>query len=207
MDAASIVDSWKRRLTALAERPPYVFRETSEQLMDEYKSRQVTFVGFSESEIVKAESLVSGSFPAVFREYLLQMGKSPGHLFLGSDLAAISEFGQFRVDAEELLKETDQSLTLPNEAVVFLFHQGYIFSYVLATGGFDSEPMQWAERQQQPTPLASTFAEFVDAELCLMEKVNQNSRESGGYWLKVHSSGVTERNFPSRASGVRPLDL
>ena len=74
-------------------------------------------------------------FPAVFREYLREMAKSPGDLFRGSHLAGITEFEQFRADALGLLAETDPALTLPPEAVVFLSHQGYTFLYLLAVGG------------------------------------------------------------------------
>ena len=109
------------------------------------------------------------------------MARSPGDLFRGSHLAAIEEFEQFRADALELLAETDPVLSLPPEAVVFLSHQGYTFSYILAVGGFDGPPMQWIETEMKSRQVAATFAEMVEAELQLMESNNRAFREKGGY--------------------------
>ena len=64
-------------------------------------------------------------------------------------------------------------LTLPREAVVLLFHQGYTFVYLLATGAFASPPMQWTE----PRQVAETFAEMVNAELRLMEREHSDQTQ------------------------------
>ena len=206
MDVASIIADWKRRLVAMAEAPPYVFRNTPWPLADAYERRLKTFTGFPEAEVASAEARLDVRFPAVFREYLLQMGRSPGDLFRGSDLAGVEEFEGFRAGAEGLLRETDPSLSLPPEAVVFLSHQGYTFVYVLAVGGFDGPPMQWAEGEREPSPVAATFAEMVDAELRLMEENNRVARERGGYWLTLDPGGGASESYPALASGERPLD-
>jgi len=142
----------------------------------------------------------------VFRQYLLEMAKSPGDLFKGSDLAGLDKFEQFRANALKLLAETDPSLTLPPEAVVFLFHQGYIFVYVIGSGGFDSPPMQWREKRREPCVSAATFAEMVDAELQLMESNNRVSREQGGYYMTLDPEGGGSMEYPALNSGERPLD-
>ncbi|QSI33880.1 hypothetical protein GNX71_31665 [Variovorax sp. RKNM96] len=207
MEAEAIVADWKRRLVAMAENPPYVFSRTPQNLIEEYQSNQMDFIGFTEAEILKAELLLRGRFPAVFREYLLQMGRSPGRLFRGSELANLVELEEFRVSAEELIRETDTSLALPPSAAVFLFHQGCCFTYVLADGSFDSSPMQWIEQDREPTSVAATFADMVSAELQLMEENDLSSHKSGGYWLTVYPGGATHEQHPARASGVRPLDM
>ncbi len=106
----------------------------------------------------------------------------------------------------ELLSETDSTLKLPPEAVVFLSHQGYQFVYVLASGGFDGPPMMWTETEREPKQLARTFAEMIDAELRLAEQNNQNFREMGGYYLTLHPGGGASEYHPALASGDRPLD-
>lgn len=206
MDAASIIASWKHRLTALAERPEYVFRDTPRKLIDQHFRRLTTFVGYSEHEVLHAEERLSVQFPAVFRQFLLEMAKSPGDLFRGSQMAGIAHFEQFRAQALDLLAETDPLLSLPLESVVFLFHQGYTFIYLIAAGGFDSPPMQWTEAEPKPRPAAATFADMVDAELLLMENINRSSREKGGYYLTLHADGGTTQSYPALASGERPLD-
>jgi hypothetical protein len=206
MDAPSIVVDWKRRLITMAENPPYVFRDTAQHLIEQHHRRLTTFVGYSELEVAEAEARLGIRFPVVFRTYLREMAKSPGDLFRGSHLAGIADFEQFRANALELLAETDPALTLPREAVVFLFHQGYTFVYILATGVFDSPPMQWTETEREPRQIAETFAELVDTELRLMETNNQAHREMGGYYLTLWPGGGATETYPALASGERPLD-
>jgi hypothetical protein len=206
MDAATIIAGWKQRLIALANSPEYVFRETPQHLIEQDYRRLTTFVGFPEVEVAAAEVRLGVQFPAVFRQYLLEMAKSPGDLFRGSDLAGLDEFEQFRADALVLLADTDPALTLPHEAVVFLFHQGYTFVYLLAVGGFDGPPMQWTETEREPRQMAPTFAEMVDAELQLMESNNRAFRERGGYYKTLHPGGGGSMGLPALNSGERPLD-
>jgi hypothetical protein len=161
VDAASIIDGWKRRLVALAENPEYVFRDTPRHLIEQHHQRLTEFVGYTEGEVAAAEARLGVRFPAVFREYLRTMAKSPGDLFRGSRLAGITEFEQFRADAMERLAETDPALSLPPEAVVFLSHQGYTFVYLNAGGGFDGPPMQWTETEREPRQVAAVFAEWT----------------------------------------------
>jgi hypothetical protein len=206
MDAASIIAGWKQRLVALAETPDFVFRDTPQYLIEQHYRRLTAFVGYSEAEVAAAEATLGVRFPAVFRQFLREMAKSPGDLFRGSDLAGITEFPRFRTEALELLAETDPELRLPAEAVVFLWHQGYTFMYLLASGGFDTAPMQWTEAERQPRQVAATFAELVDAELRLMERNNRSCRESGGYYLTLHPDGGASESYPALASGEHPLD-
>ena len=206
MSAAPIIEDWKRRLVAMADHPPYVFRDTHRSLIDEHHRRLTTFTGFPRAEVGEVESRLGVRFPAVFREFLLQMAKSPGALFAGSDLAGLQDLDRFQADALELLRETDPSLSLPPAAVVFLIHQGYAFLYVLAVGGFDGPPMQWTEMAPEPRPVAATFAEMVDAELRLMEDNDRKFRDQGGYWLTLLPGGGATQSHPALASGERPLD-
>jgi hypothetical protein len=206
MDAARIIAGWKRRLIALAENPEFVFRDTPQRLIEQHYRRLTTFVGYPAPQVTEAEARLGVPFPAVFRQYLLEMAQSPGDLFGGSDLAQLAEFEQFRANALELLAETDPALTLPPEAVVFLFHQGYTFVYLPAVGGFDSPPMQWTETEREPRQVAAGFAEMVDAELRLMERNNRSFREKGGYWLTLYPGGGSTQSHPALASGERPLD-
>ncbi len=101
--------------------------------------------------------------------------------------------------------ETDSALSLPPDAVVFLFHQGYTFVYVSGTGGFDGPPMQWTEGKRETRQVASTFADMVDAELRLMEEVEQAQRASGGYYLTLRPDGSRTSVHPARSSRDGPF--
>lgn len=204
MDALSIIADWKRRLIAMAENPPYVFRDTPQHLIDAHRRQLTSFVGFSESAIGDTEARLGVRFPLVFRTYLGAMAESPGDLFRGSDLPAIEQFDEFKADALDLMAETDRALTLPPEAIVYLFHQGYTFSYVLATGGFDGPAMQWTEAEPEPRQVAETFAEMVGAELCAMERNHATAHEEGGYYMTLYPDGGTSMEFPE--AWDRPLE-
>ena len=205
MNAASIVAEWNRRLLALAHNSPDVFVDTPQHLIDEHQRQQTTFSGWTEREVANCEAELGVSFPLVFRQYLLEMGKSPGDLFKGSERAGIDEFDKFRSFAMRLLNRLDPQLRLPRDAVVFLTHQGYTFLYLIASDGFDGPVMQWMELEREPETIAPTFANLVDAELQLMEKVNQDAIESGGYYLTLHPNGGSTRWAPPINSGERPL--
>lgn len=206
MNPVPIIAGWKRRLIALAEKSECVFVETPQHLIERYYRRLTTFVGYSEIEVAATERRLGVHFPAVFRQYLLEMAKSPGDLFCGSDLAGLVDFERFRMDALKLLTDIDPALTLPPEAVVFLSHQGYTFVYVLAAGGFDGPPMQWTETEREPKQVAAGFADMVDTELKLMERENANIRQQGGYYMTLYSEGGSSRSYPALSSGERPLD-
>lgn len=206
MNAASIIADWKRRLLALAENPPYVFRDTPRYLIDQHERRLTTFAGYGESEVAEAEARLHSRFPDVFREYLLRMAKSTGDLFRNSELAGPDDFERFREDAVAMLAKGRTPRTLPPEATVFMWHQDRVrvFMYLPAAGGFDSPVMQWSARGREPKQVAASFAAMVDAELGLMEDANRRSREDGGYYLTLYPGGAAQ-SYPSLASGDRPL--
>lgn len=176
-------------MIALADNPDYVFRETPQDLIDAHYRQLTIFSGYAESEVASAEERFGFRFPLVFRQYLLEMGKSCGDLFRGSDLAGIEGWESFRDDANALIAEVEPGLILPSDAAVFLFHQGYNFSYFLASGGFDASVMNWMEGEREPRQISESFAGMVDAELRLMEEVNRKSRERGGHYRTVHADG------------------
>lgn len=206
MDAAAVIADAQRRLVAMAENPPFVFRKTSQDLINAHLRRLVTFTGYTEQQVAEAEAQLGGRFPEVFRSYLREMGRRPGELFTGSDLAGIDEFPQFRADAPELAAEAGADLVLPPEAVVFLMHQGYTFVYLLATGGFDGPVFQSTEAEDEPGEAAPSFAALLDAELTLMEGVDRDQHAAGGYYLTLRPDGTATQTHPARNSGDRPLD-
>ena len=206
MDADQIIANWKRRLIALAENPPYVYDDTPQELIDRHVHRLTTFVGYSDAEIATAETRLGVQFPIVFRTFLREMAKSPGDLFRGHGLARLPQFEELKTQALELLAETNDTLTLPQDAVVFLFSQGTWFGYVHANGGFDGPALRWTETEREPRRLAETFAQAVDDALQQSERADDLLREQGGYYLTIHPEGGSTVLFPARCWGHRPLD-
>ena len=205
MNATSLTDQWKRRLVAIVRTPDFVYRDTPATLIEEHRRGRTEFLGYSSDEIATAEATLGIRFPAVFRQYLQVFGRSRGELFVGSDLCSLDGFGVFRFDADRMLARTDPALRLTDDAVVFLWHQGYAFLWFRGIGGDDVPVLSWSDGDTAPEQVALTFAEFVDAQLSQMETVNRRRRELGGFYLTLSESGAVEHH-PALASGHRPLD-
>lgn len=184
----------------MADRPPYVFKDTPPALAEAYQRRMTTFAGFSEREVRDAEERYAVQFPELFRTYLLEMGRACGDLFRGSDLAGIEDFSAFRNDALHLMQAADPILVVPEKAIVFLFHQGYTFTYFIGAGGADSPIFQYVEQEPAPQEIASGFGEFLDAELRLAEEAHRQQIAKGGYYLTVHPGGGVSEEYPALSS-------
>lgn len=205
--AGAILDEICGRLRSLAENRPFSFVDTSRRNAQKYLDRQVHFEGYSEEEIAATERRLNVVFPTVFRTYLNRLGKAQGELFVGSDVAGLQDFGRLKTYARTLLRESEVADELPHHAVVFLLHQGYTFCFFLATNDFDCPIMNYAEDEPEPTQSCSSFAELLRLEVQLMEEVNQQTIEQGGFFLSVGDDGSVGRRYPSLSNGIRPVDM
>jgi len=204
MDAEAVIEALKRRLLALADHPPFRFKQTSRTAAQWYMRRMTTFEGCSEAEIAAVEAYFGVQFTDVFRTYLRQMGKARGDLLCGSDVAQPPQFAEFRQFGQELMHQASQALELPDDAIVFLAHQGYQFTFIQLHGGFDCPVMNYMETEDAPKQIAESFAAFLDAEVSLMEENHRKSHETGGHYITVHRNGCATFQFPALASGDRP---
>lgn len=201
MNADALIEDVKRRLTALAEAPPFRFKQTSGAAARRYMREMTTFEGWPEGEIEAIEKDLGVVLTDMFRAYLRHMGKARGHLFCGSDVAQPSQFEELRRFGQKLMNETSPSLVLPADAIVFLAHQGYQFTFLQPRGGFDCPVMSYMETEEAPQQIAESFAAFLDAEVRMMEDDHRQSHESGGHYITVHKNGGTTFEYPALASG------
>jgi hypothetical protein len=205
VEGRAIFDEIRERLTAMADNPPFRFVDTSEKDAAAYRQRMKAFVGYSEQEVARSEQRLGVVFPTIFRTYLLVMGRDRGELLMGSDVAGTGDFEEFRARAIELMRESNAGESLPPDAIVFLFHQGYTFAYLIADEMLESPVYQYTEGDLRASVIAPGFAAFLDAELRLAEHVDQQAHDQGGYYLTVHGESVT-RTYPALNSGDRPLE-
>ncbi|GAB2534962.1 SMI1/KNR4 family protein [Nocardia heshunensis] len=202
VSAEMIVAGWKSRLVVLADNPEYVFRDTPQEVIDEHRAWLITFGGCHDAELEAVEARVGGRFPAVFREYLLELGEACGDLFRGSDRGGIRDFDRLREDAREIVDEVGGTWTMPTDAAIVLTHQGYTFDYVRATGGFDGPVMRWTDgKPDEDRQIAGTFADYVDGQLRLMEHNSRRARETGRYFLTLLPGGGGRQVHPARNTG------
>jgi hypothetical protein len=203
MHADALIEDLKRRLLALAADPPFRFEHTSRTAAQGYMRGMTTFEGRPPAEVAAIEASLGVRFTEVFGAYLRHMGRARGHLFRGSDVARPSQFHEFRQFGQELMRETSELLELPPDAVVFLTHQGYQFSFIQPRGGFDSPVLNYTETKPAPEQIADSFSAFLDAEVRSMEEHHRNSHEMGGHYITVSDDGGTSSHFPASVSGDR----
>lgn len=197
----------EQRLRIVAQQPHYRFRKTSRAVAANYRNRCVEFTGFTEAEIQAIENACGGALPQFYRCFLARMGHAQGELFVGSRLPAANGFGEIREDVLELLRENPTPPALPDDAAIILFHQGYTFDFVRATGGLDSPVFGYVEQETEFRTLAPSFQSYLEAELSAMETNRRELIEGGGYFLTVFEGGGARQERPARISGVRPLDF
>ncbi|OCR00093.1 hypothetical protein BCD64_02890 [Nostoc sp. MBR 210] len=120
------------------------------------------------------------TFPVAYQEFLLWGGICAGGLFEGSN-CFYKSLPELRQGAEELLNRDEFPELLPEDAFVFLIHQGYIFWFFRTSEG-DDPPVYGYEEGAAPIPytsvpfkkLSSSFSKFL-AEL-LEEEVGVRKR-------------------------------
>jgi hypothetical protein len=205
-DAANFIESIRQRLLAMAADPPYRFRDTRREDAALFQRARQTFEGYAAAEIDAAEARLAVQFPAVFRAYLLAMGKARGDLFKRSSVASLEELPKFRDRGGRFLAKYSAG-PLPDKTVVLLTHQGYSLLYLLAEGGFDGPVFQYVETEPAPEQLARGFAELLDTEVRKMEESHRLAHEQGGYWIKLGPGARGGSwDFPALNSCERPLD-
>ena len=115
----------------------------------------------TESQIDDLSASIGQSLPLAYRAYLSIAGAAPPPKLIGSDcyghyLPKIHEW------AVELLAECGNPFTLPENAVVFLMHQGYQFYYFIADAN-DPNPAIYYFHEGKPSAECAfdTFTDWV----------------------------------------------
>ena len=201
---SSIVEKVVSQLVALIQKRPFRFKDTKRADAARYLKQLTAFEGLSEEETAALETVLRVNFPMVFRNYLQRLGKARGDLFKGSEVDP-QKFKEYRQWAETLLQENGVPSFLTDTTVIFLFHQGYSFTYLEAEDTFDVPVYLYVEGSSGPQKIASTFSEFLNTEIQRMEHLNQTLYLNGGYVLTVNQQG-SKQTFLIRSNPIHPLD-
>ena len=211
MDYEQACADLRDRLIALVDNPPYRFRDTTRAEAEAYQARRRAFHGNTADEIDKTECLLGVRFPLSLRAYFGVMGEAAGDLFRGSDRARLSRLSSYHVDANSLFEECTGA-RLPDEAIVFFFHQGYTFSYqfgVLPTSGTpvpdDGPVFAYVEGKKVPQQASPGLIAYLEAEVAQQEDVCRRFHEQGGYYVTVQNGRLHER-YPALSTRPRPLE-
>ncbi|TWF32647.1 SUKH superfamily protein [Chitinophaga polysaccharea] len=127
------------------------------------RSNGEDLVPCTEKEVAFLQTYFNVSFPQVYKEFLLVMGKGAGTYMRGTDVF----YGQLlplRDYARETLEEAKLD-PLPCDAFVFWMHQGYIYAYFM-TDGDENPPVTVLYESGEVIKFDNLF-DFFKAELHL----------------------------------------
>jgi hypothetical protein len=131
--------------------------------IDRYRHRGLTGGLMDSASIARLEEHLGLPIPPAYRAYLGIAGASPPPELVGSDCHADCLF-KLHDWAIELLKESGNPFPLPDDAIVFLMHQGYQFFYFHADGVTDDPPVYYYfENRLEPERPYERFSDWVAA--------------------------------------------
>lgn len=114
--------------------------------LDLFKPGEV--VPCTAEEVRELERRTGRALPQAYKEFLLWMGHGAGELWLGShcfyrDLEPLGDW------AAVMLKRSDPAQKLPEDAFVFLMHQGYQFMFFRTSEGDDPPVYYYKDEPEQ----------------------------------------------------------
>ena len=95
----------------------------------------------TEEEVRLLENNLKCRFPEAYREFLLWMGHGAGTFLQGTDIF-YEHVQRIQKWAKELLSENSFPKSLPDDAIVFMMHQGYQFMFFRISEG-DNPPIYY----------------------------------------------------------------
>ncbi len=119
-----------------------------------------------ENEIIGLERQLGISLPAAYQEFLLWIGHGAGKFLRGSD-CFFQHLPYLQEWALELLQENNFPENLPEDAFIFLMHQGYQFSFFRLLEGEDPAIYSYCEGTKQTSFIKSheRFSDFLETEV------------------------------------------
>lgn len=132
----------------------------TEILVQRKMAMKESIVGCSAQEIDEIEAAVGRRLPLAYREFLAQMGHGAGDFYMGTDIfyPRLHGLGQA---ARDLVAEEKSNLALPNEAIVFMMHQGYQFLFVRNDEGDDPPVYYYMEFSGQFVKKSDHLTDFL----------------------------------------------
>jgi hypothetical protein len=119
--------------------------------------------GCSEPEIEMVRFRQKVDFlPKVYREFLAEMGRNAGELFLGSSYT-FNRVLTLKDDSNAELERFGHDFRIPEDAVVFLDHGGYAYWYFCTQNRDDNpEVYLYIEENRSVKKMADHLSEFFE---------------------------------------------
>lgn len=117
-------------------------------------------LGCTEDEVVELEEKLGILLPKAYQEFLLFMGHGAGRFLRGSDYF-FKDLLVLKHWALALLEENNFPESLPEDAFVFLMHQGYQFSFFRVSQG-DNPPTYYYCEGTDETAFIKSHDKYSD---------------------------------------------
>ncbi|MFB2837368.1 SMI1/KNR4 family protein [Floridanema evergladense] len=123
-------------------------------------------LGCTQDEVVELEEKLGILLPKAYQEFLLLMGHGAGRFLRGSD-CFFKDLLVLKRWAIELLEENNFPESLPEDAFVFLMHQGYQFSFFRVSQGDDPPTYSYCEGTDETAFIKShdKYSDFLMTEV------------------------------------------
>lgn len=139
------------------------FEEVQRRLIELSPENADSFRGATSTAITELEHYAGGPLPLAYRIFLEMMGESAGDLFRGSHALLSQKWSlRYRRFAERMLEKYKAEDALPDNAFVFLMHQGYQFLYFCLDGGDDPPVYAITDGERKPAQISDRFTSFVE---------------------------------------------
>jgi hypothetical protein len=143
----------------------YDLEQAVRRLVDAGLASPEMIRGCTEEELTEIESLLSLNLPSAYREFLGIMGREAGQFLVGSDYC-YPELLSFREATARFLRRHGIESVSPDEIVVFLIHQGYIFLFFYPTSRQADPPVFLLhDSDKAPRKIYDTFSDWLQAAL------------------------------------------
>lgn len=127
-------------------------------------ARREEIVGCDEREVSWLEEKLGASVPLAYKLFLLSMGKAAGGLMVGTDFffGRISEHRQWFLEA---VAECGDQVSLAEDSIVFMSHQGVVFMVFRSSEGDNPPVYRYVQNTNELIKISDTFTDFV--EMCI----------------------------------------
>ena len=124
-------------------------------------ARASEIAGCSEAEIKAIEGGQHINFiPEIYRQFLLEMGWNAGWFYRGSDYRC-DIVPEFKDGVNQNLENDERSFRVPDDAIVFLGHQGTVFYYFHTAEKDDDPPVyMFGDDVEEPVQLNEHLSDF-----------------------------------------------
>lgn len=119
-----------------------------------------TVRGCTAAEIEQIAADAGHPLPAAYRGFLATLGRGAGRFYVGTDIFYPSVLGLTDA-ARNLVGEDEAGLRLPEDAIVFIMHQGYQFMFIRATEGDDPPVYYYMEQSGVFERKADKLTDFL----------------------------------------------